>query len=108
MCITQIVSIDEFTNAVGSDDISVIGFTADWCDGPCKPILQVCDEYSSKNCKINFYQVDVDKQLEVAGSVGIMTIPTTIAYHAKGRKVGEVFGNNVGRLKLMLENLKKL
>ncbi|KDQ11163.1 hypothetical protein BOTBODRAFT_468165 [Botryobasidium botryosum FD-172 SS1] len=108
MCITPIASVDEFTKVVESDDISVVGFTADWCDGPCKPILQLYDEYSTKGDKIHFYQVDVDKQLEVAGGIGIMTVPTTIAYRGKGKKVDAVFGNNTGKLRIMLDRLEKL
>jgi thioredoxin 1 len=63
---------------------AIIDFYADWC-GPCKmvhPILEkLAVDYAGK---INIYKVDTDKEQELAGAFGIMSIPSLLFIPQKG------------------------
>jgi len=69
----------------------LLDFYADWC-GPCKmaaPILEeLAGEYSEK---VVIGKLDVDKNQEVAGKFGVMSIPTVILFD-KGEEVDKQIG----------------
>jgi thioredoxin 1 len=72
---------DKFEEMVVNSEVPVlVDFWAPWC-GPCRavgPVLeQIADEYAGR-AKVVKINVDNDKQ--VAGSMGISSIPTVILY----------------------------
>jgi len=57
---------------------AIIDFYADWC-GPCKMVTPILEKLAVEyEGKINIYKVDTDKEQELAGSFGIMTIPSLL------------------------------
>lgn len=56
--------------------IAVIDFSAVWC-GPCKMVAPVVEALSEKYAgKIEFFNADVDENMELASKYGIMNIPS--------------------------------
>jgi thioredoxin 1 len=82
----------DFEQAVIKSDIPVlVDFWAPWC-GPCKmvgPMLeQIAAEYEGK---AKVVKVNVDDNKQVAGSLGVQSIPTVVLY-----KDGEIVEKVIG------------
>ena len=68
------ISEGEFKAAVASG-VSVVDFSATWC-GPCRMVAPVLEEVSDElEGKVNFYNVDVDENGNLAEEYGITNIP---------------------------------
>ena len=63
-----------------SDVPVIVDFWAPWC-GPCRavgPVLeQVADEYAGR---AKVVKINVDEETQVAGSMGVRSIPTIVVY----------------------------
>lgn len=71
------ISENEFKEAVASG-IAVVDFSAEWC-GPCKMLAPVLEAVSDElEGKINFFNVDVDDNFELAEGYGIINIPALL------------------------------
>ena len=84
---------EDFENKIKSDDISIIQFSASWCN-PCKlltPILlKLSDEY---NDKAKFYYADVEEGgINTGSAMGIRGVPSTIIFK-RGVEVDRLVGN---------------
>ena len=98
----QNISDADFEQVVLQSDVPVlVDFWAPWC-GPCKmvgPVLeQIAGEYAGK---AKVVKVNVDDNKQVAGSLGVQSIPTVVLY-----KDGEVVEKVIGaRPKSDFENM---
>merc|ERR1712226_1192945 len=94
----------EFDNALKSDKLVVIDFTATWCP-PCQRIgpkfeaLAKSGDYPD----VCFYKVDVDANDKASSKAGIQCMPT-FQYYKNGQKIDELQGANENTL---VEKIKK-
>ena len=80
-----------FDEMIKSDQPVLVDFWAEWC-GPCKMIAPVIDELANDyEGKAVVGKVDVDNNPEVAGKLGIRSIPTLLVF-----KDGEIVDKQVG------------
>lgn len=100
MVVKTINSYDEFKTAISGDKPAVLDFKAVWC-GPCKMISPIFEKISDTPAgeKIDFYQVDVDDQEQVAQELGIRAMPTFIVFKG-GNKIDEVVGADPSKLQV--------
>ncbi len=79
------IGSSEFSNEVATG-VSVVDFSAEWC-GPCRMLGPVLEELSEEfTGKINFLNVDVDNDPDLAVKFGITNIPALIVLK-DGQKV---------------------
>ena len=86
----KILNSSEFDNAIASG-VVLVDFYADWC-GPCKMLAPVLEEVSEEYAgKVNFFNVDVDENPDLAMQYKIMNIPALVVL-----KKGENVDTQVG------------
>ena len=77
--------------ATVAQGVTLVDFWAPWC-GPCKMIAPTLDELAGElQGRARIAKVNVDDNPEVAGSFGIMSIPTLLLFK-DGQPVGKLVG----------------
>ena len=69
----------EFKDTVHGDGITFVDFWATWC-GPCKNFSPIYEKASEANPDITFAKVDTDAEKDLAGALGISSIPTLMVF----------------------------
>lgn len=70
---------ENFEQTVLSDGIHLVDLWASWC-GPCRQFGPIFEKSSEKHPDITFAKVDTDAEQALAGSLGITSIPTLMAF----------------------------
>lgn len=69
---------------------AVVDFSATWCE-PCQMLAPILDELSGEVDSVDFYNVDVDENPDLAREFRIMNIPAVVAL-----KDGQIVGQQIG------------
>ena len=76
---TLALTKDTFESTIEDNDIVLLDFWAQWC-GPCRMFGPVFEEASNTHTDIVFGKIDTEAQQELAGALGIMSIPTLMIF----------------------------
>ena len=76
---TKNITGPEFKDTVHGDGITFVDFWATWC-GPCKNFGPIYEKASEANPDITFAKVDTDAEKDLAGALGISSIPTLMVF----------------------------
>lgn len=90
--------MNEYQNLIESAPVVLVEFFATWCPHCRHMIPVVADVKERVNGVAEIYQLDIDKNSELADAVDISTVPTFILYR-DGREVwrqsGEIAGDEL-------------
>ncbi|KAJ0542538.1 putative monodehydroascorbate reductase (NADH) [Helianthus annuus] len=86
---------------------AIFYFTAVWC-GPCRFISPLIGELSEKYTNVTTYKIDIDQEglRSALEKLDISAVPT-LHFFVGGKKVSEIVGADVQRLKTTMESLYK-
>lgn len=76
---TTTLNMKNFESTVTGEGITIVDFWAEWC-GPCKRFGPVFDQVASENPDITFAKVDTEAEQQLAGAIGIQSIPTLMVF----------------------------
>jgi thioredoxin 1 len=68
-----------FNEIIEENKLVIIDFWAEWC-GPCRAYGPVFEGVSEEFPDVVFEKVDTEAEQALAGSFGIRSIPTTVAF----------------------------
>lgn len=64
---------------VTKSKMAVVDFSATWC-GPCKMLAPVFHELAEEMGDVDFFNIDVDENQELAGKYGIQGVPSILIF----------------------------
>ncbi|CDS14150.1 hypothetical protein LRAMOSA06320 [Lichtheimia ramosa] len=103
MTVTTITSLNQFHEAINTNEKIVFDFHAEWC-GPCKLIGPKFEKFAEQYTSIAYAKVDVDAVPDVAAEAEVRAMPTFIFYH-NGKKITDVVGANAAKLEEAIKDL---
>ena len=98
---------DTFQDDITPDGTVIIDFWAPWC-GPCRSFAPVFDKAATEHTDITFAKVNTEEQQELAGALGIRSIPTLMVFRERVLLFSQPGALSAGQLNELIGKVKEL
>ncbi|NYT36604.1 thioredoxin [Allopusillimonas soli] len=98
---------DSFQSAIQADKPLIVDFWAPWC-GPCRNFAPVFDKASEEHEDITFAKVNTEEHQELAGTLGIRSIPTLMVFREQVLLYSQAGALSSGQLDELITQVKGL
>lgn len=98
---------DNFQQAVLDSKPLIVDFWAPWC-GPCKSFSPVFDKASEQHDDITFAKVNTEDEEELAGALGIRSIPTLMVFREQVLLYNQAGALSASQLEELLTQVKNV
>ncbi len=98
---------DSFQEAVKGDNTLIVDFWAPWC-GPCRGFAPVFEKAAEGHPDVTFAKVNTDVEQELAGALGIRSIPTLMVFREQVLLFSQPGALSPGQLEELLGKVKSL
>lgn len=98
---------DNFQQAVLDSKPLIVDFWAPWC-GPCKTFSPVFDKASEQHDDITFAKVNTEDEEELAGALGIRSIPTLMVFREQVLLYNQAGALSASQLEELLTQVKSV
>ena len=75
----EVINNEKFNELLMGDKLLVVDFFATWCR-PCSMMSPILDKVASDMQNVVFAKIDVDEEMDLAQSYGILSIPCIIMF----------------------------
>lgn len=96
-----------FQESITPDSTVIVDFWAPWC-GPCKGFAPVFEQTATQHPDITFAKVNTDVEQELAGALGIRSIPTIMVFREQVLLFSQPGALSAGQLGELIEKVKGL
>ncbi len=79
MTAIKTITTDAFIKHVAEPGIVILDFTAGWC-GPCRAFAPIFEAAAARHPDIVWGKIDIDVQQDLAGALGIRSVPTLMVF----------------------------
>ena len=98
---------DTFQDIITPEGTVIIDFWAPWC-GPCRSFAPVFDKAATEHTDITFAKVNTEEQQELAGALGIRSIPTLMVFREQVLLFSQPGALSAGQLNELIGKVKEL
>lgn len=75
----EVINNEKFQELLKGDKLVVVDFFATWCR-PCSMMSPILDKVALDMPNVEFCKIDVDEEMDLAQSYGILSIPCIIMF----------------------------
>ena len=104
---TVTLTKETFEQSITPDGTLIVDFWAPWC-GPCKNFAPVFDSAAEKHPDVTFAKVNTDEQQELAGALGIRSIPTLMVFREQVLLFSQPGALSAGQFDELITKIKEV
>jgi len=101
------LTAETFQQAIQDGKTLIVDFWASWC-GPCRNFAPVFEQASEKHPDITFGKINTEEQEDLAGGLGIRSIPTLMVFREQVLLYNQAGALSAPQLEELISQVKNL